>query len=230
MVDLIRREMKKRTLLSWSSGKDSAWALHLLRQDPMIELVGLFTVMNEKYNRVSMHATRLDMLHCQAEAVELPVETISLPDPCTNEQCDTIMKSFVTASADRGIECMAFGDLFLEDVRQYRQNQLKGTRIDSLFPLWGIPTDSLAEQMLSAGLEAYVSSVDLRKLPLRFAGQKWSRALIAEFPGNCDPCGENGEVHTVVTGGPMFRQSIQINVGKVLERNGFAYADIIPMK
>ena len=220
---------KKKTLLSWSSGKDSAWALHLLQQDPGIELLGLFTVMNQKYNRVSMHATRLEMLQRQAEAVGLPIETISLPDPCTIEEYDATMRGFVTESTNKRIECMAFGDLFLEDVRKYRENQLKGTGIDPLFPLWGIPTSELAEQMQSAGLEAYVSSVDLTKLPSRFAGRKWSRDLLAEFPKDCDPCGENGEIHTVVVGGPMFRKTILVRVGEIVNRNGFAYADIIPM-
>jgi uncharacterized protein (TIGR00290 family) len=221
--------MKKKTLISWSSGKDSVWALHLLQQDPGIELLGLFTAMNQKYSRVSMHATRLEMLQRQAEAVGLPIETISLPDPCTNEQYDAIMRPFVTEFANKGIECLAFGDLFLEDIRKYRENQLKGTGIEPLFPLWGIPTSDLAEQMLSAGLEAYVSSVDLNKLPSHFAGQKWSRDLIAEFPKDCDPCGENGEIHTVVVGGPMFRNTILVRVGDVVNRNGFAYADIIPV-
>jgi len=221
--------MKKRTLLSWSSGKDSAWALHLLRQDPTIELLGLFTVMNQKHRRVSMHATRLDLLHRQSEAVGLPMETIPFPDPCTSEQGDAIMERFVTESVRKTIECMAFGDLFLEDVRQYRQNRLKGTGMDPLFPLWGMSTRDLAEQMLSAGLEAYVSSVDLGKLPLHFAGQKWSREWIAALPKACDPCGENGEFHTVVTGGPMFGKPIPVRVGEVLERDGFAYAEIVPL-
>lgn len=221
--------MKKRTLVSWSSGKDSAWALHLIRQDPRIELVGLFTVMNQKYNRVSMHATRWEMLEQQAGAAGLPLQTIHLPDPCTIEQSDAIMRQFVTESASKGIACIVFGDLFLEDIRQYRENQLRGTGIEPLFPLWGIPTRELAVQMLSAGLEAYVSSVDLKKLPARLAGRKWSRALLAEFPQDCDPCGENGEIHTVVIGGPMFRNTVPVSVGEVVERDGFAYADIIPM-
>jgi len=221
--------MKKKTLLSWSSGKDSAWALHLLRQDPGIELLGLFTVMNEKYNRVSMHATRLAMLERQAGAAGLPLQTIDLPDPCTMEQCDAIMRRFVMESAAKGIECMAFGDLFLEDVRRYRENQLKGTGIEPIFPLWAIPTGELAEQMLSAGLEAYDSSVDRKKLPSRLAGRKWSRELLAELPPDCDPCGENGEIHTVVVGGPMFSRAVPVTVGEIVERNGFAYADIIPM-
>ena len=224
-----QREMKKKTLLSWSSGKDSAWALHLLQQNPGIDLLGLFAVMNQKYKRVSMHATRFEMLERQADAVGLPLQTINLPDPCTNEQCDAIMRQFVIESAAEGIECMAFGDLFLEDVRKYRENQLKGTGIDPVFPLWAIPTREVAEQMLSTGLDAYVGSVDLKRLPSRFAGRKWSRELIAEFPKDCDPCGENGEFHTVVVGGPMFRRPIPISVGEIVERNGFAYADIIPM-
>jgi uncharacterized protein (TIGR00290 family) len=221
--------MKRKTWLSWSSGKDSAWALYLLRQDPTIELLGLFTSVNQKYSRVSMHATRLEMLERQADAVGLPLHTIDLPDPCTNEQYDAIMRQFVGEAAAQGVECMAFGDLFLEDIRRYREDQLQGSGIEPLFPLWSIPTNELAEQMLSAGLEAYISSVDLKKLPVRFAGKKWSRELIAEFPQGCDPCGENGEIHTIVTGGPMFRETIPVRLGEVIERDGFAYADIIPI-
>jgi len=221
--------MKKKTLLSWSSGKDSAWALHLLRQNPRIELFGLFVVMNLKYKRVSMHATRLGMLERQAAAAGLPLKTINLPDPCTNEECDAIMGQFVRESAAGGIECMAFGDLFLEAARSYRENRLKGTGIEPVFPLWGMPTKELAEQMLSAGLDAYASSVDLKKLPSRLAGRKWSRELIAELPEDCDPCGENGEIHTIVEGGPMFSRAVPVTVGEIVERDGFAYADIIPM-
>ena len=222
-------KLRKKTLLSWSSGKDSAWALHLLRTDPKIELLGLFTVVNEKYNRVSMHATRAEMLKRQADAAGLPLQTIYLPDPCTIEQCGAIMKQFVQESAAGGIECMAFGDLFLEDIRKYREDQMKGTGIEPVFPLWAIPTRQLSEQMLSAGLEAYVSSVDLKKVSANFAGRKWSRQLLAEFPRDCDPCGENGEIHTVVVGGPMFSESIPVKVAGTVERDGFAYADIIPV-
>ena len=221
--------MRKKTLLSWSSGKDSAWALHLLRQNPDVDVLGLFTVVNKAYQRVSMHATRMDLLHCQADAVDLPLQIIHLPDPCTNEECDAIMSDFVTKSASKGIECMAYGDLFLEDIRHYRENQLRGTGIDPCFPLWGIPTKALAEQMLAAGLEAYISSVDLKRLPACFAGRRWGKDLIAEFPEGIDPCGENGEIHTVVVGGPMFRKTIPVTVGETVERDGFAYADIIPL-
>ena len=221
--------MKKKTLLSWSSGKDSAWALHLLQQDPGVDVLGLFAVMNQNYDRVSMHATRLEMLERQADAAGLPLETINLPDPCTIEQCDAIMRHFLVKAAATGIECMAFGDLFLEDVRKYREDLLQGTGIQPVFPLWAIPTRELAEQMLSAGLDAYISSVDLKKLPSRFAGRKWSRELLAELPEDCDPCGEYGELHTVVVAGPMFRMPIPVTVGEILERDGFAYADLIPI-
>lgn len=220
--------MKKRIMLSWSSGKDSAWALHVLRQDPAIELVGLFTVINEKYDRASMHATRLALLRLQAEAARLPLTTIALPDQCSLEQCDAVMGRFVTESAARGVVGMAFGDLFLEDIRVYREKQLQGSGIEPLFPLWRLPTWELALRMLDAGVEAYVSCVDLAKLPASFAGRRWTRDLLDELPAQCDPCGENGEIHTIVIGGPMFTHSIPVRVGETVERNGFAYADIIP--
>jgi uncharacterized protein (TIGR00290 family) len=222
-------EMKKKTLLSWSSGKDSAWALHQLRRNPTVELLGLFTVINQKYTRVSMHATRLEMLTRQAEALGLPLQTVSLPDPCTNEQYDEAMRQFILECVAKGIECMAFGDLLLEDVRGYREKQLQGTGIEPFFPLWASNTGKLAEQMLAAGLDAYVSSVDLKKLPASFAGRKWSRELLAELPADCDPCGENGETHTIVVGGPMFTGTIPVTIGEIVQRNGFAYADIVPI-
>jgi len=220
--------MRKKTLLSWSSGKDSAWSLHVLRQDPAIEVVGLFSVMNEQANRVSMHATRERLLFLQAEAAGLALETIYLPDPCTLGQSNAIMGEFVAGLTAQGIACIAFGDLFLEDIRQYREEQLKSTAIEPLFPLWRIPSVELAEEMLTAGLEAYVSSVDLKKLPVRFVGCQWTRELLKELPAEVDPCGENGEFHTIVVNGPMFEKRIEIEVGEVVQRTGFAYADIIP--
>ena len=221
--------MKKKTLLSWSSGKDSAWTLYRLQQDPEIEIVGLFTVINEKYDRASMHATRLDLLKRQAMAAGLPIEMISLPDQCSNDQCDAIMGQYINNAETRSIEYVAFGDLFLEDIRQYREKQLQTTSIKPIFPLWKIPTWELADKMLAASLEAYVSSVDLAKLPAKIAGRKWTRELLDEIPAECDPCGENGEMHTIVSGGPMFTSSIPVQVGEILIRNGFAYADIIPV-
>ena len=221
--------MRKPTMLSWSSGKDSAWALHVLRQDPDIELAGLFTVINEKYDRASMHATRHELLRLQAEAAGLPLTTISLPDQSSLEECDAVMGRFVSECGRKGIACMAFGDLFLEDIRQYREDQLRATGIQPLFPLWRLPTWELALRMLDAGLEAYISCVDLARLPSHFAGRKWTRALLDELPAECDPCGEKGEIHTIVTAGPMFSRPIPVRVGEVLERNGFAYADLIPL-
>ena len=222
--------MKKRTLLSWSSGKDSAWALHILRQDPTIEVVGLVSVLNERFNRVSMHATRAELLRLQADAAGLPLQTIDLPDRCTIEQSDEIMGRFVSEAAAMGVACMAFGDLFLEDVRKYREEQLAGTGIEPLFPLWRSPTIELAERMLAAGLEATISSVDLKKLPADLAGRRWSRDLLKELPTGVDPCGENGEIHTIVVAGPMFSKSIEVEIGEVVQRNGFAYADVIPLR
>jgi uncharacterized protein (TIGR00290 family) len=220
--------VKKRTLLSWSTGKDSAWALHVLRRDPAIEVVGLLSTLNERFNRVSMHSTRAELLCRQGEAAGLPLHTINLPDPCTNEQCDVIMGKFMAGLPAKGIEGIAFGDLFLEDVRQYREKQLAGTGIEPVFPLWRAPTEKLAEEMLSAGVEAYISSVDLKKLPAGFAGRRWSRDLQKELPTGVDPCGENGEFHTIVVGGPMFGGRIRVDIGDVVQREGFAFADIIP--
>lgn len=221
--------MMKKTLLSWSSGKDSAWALHVLRQDPSIEVVGLFSAINEQHNRVSMHSTREALLRLQADAAGLALHTINLPAPCSNEQYALIMGKCVAGFAASGVDRMAFGDLFLEDIRQYREERLRGTGIAPLFPLWQIPTSALAEQMLAAGLEAYISCVDLAKLPASFAGCRWSRDLLKELPAGVDPCGENGEMHTIVTAGPMLKKRIAVEVGEVTERDGFAYADIIPI-
>ncbi len=221
--------MRKKTLLSWSSGKDSAWALYVLRLDPTVDVVGLFSVVNERYNRVSMHSTRTELLSRQAEAAGLALHTINLPDPCTIERSDELMGEFVAGAAAMGTECIAFGDLFLEDVRRYREGQLAGSGIEPLFPLWQIPTVELAEQMLAADLEAYISSVDLKKLPASFAGRRWSRDLLKELPPGVDPCGENGEIHTIVVAGPMFEKRIEVEIGEVVQRGGFAYADVIPI-
>jgi len=221
--------MKKKTLLSWSSGKDSAWTLYRLQEDPETELVGLFTTLNEKHDRVTMHATPAGLLRRQADAVGLPLHEIRLPDPCPMETYNRVMQRFVAHCKADGIACMAFGDLFLGDIREYRENQLKGTGIAPRFPLWGIPTRKLAEEMISAGLVAYVSCVDLKKLPVRFAGRLWTRELLAELPEDCDPCGENGEIHTVVVDGPMFRCAIPARVGEIVAHDGFAYADILPV-
>jgi uncharacterized protein (TIGR00290 family) len=221
--------LSRNTLLSWSTGKDSAWALHCLRQDPEIECAGLFAVLNEKYDRVSMHSTRAALLESQAQAAELELRTIRLPDPCSNEQCDEIMGGFTAKVAAEGVECMAFGDLFLEEVRQYREKQMAGTGIEPIFPLWGRDTGVLAKEMLEVGVEAIISCVDLNQLPAEFAGCQWTQDLINELPEGADPCGENGEFHTVVCAGPMFERRIEVEVGEIVRRKGFAFADIVPV-
>lgn len=218
----------KKTLLSWSSGKDSAWALHVLRQAGDLDLRGLFTVINQKYQRVSMHAVRLELLQLQAEAAGLPLRVIEIPYPCSDEQYRAIMHTFVSEAVAAGTECMAFGDLYLPEVRAYRESRLQGTGIEPVFPLWELPTQGLAVQMLSAGMEAYLSCVDPSKLPAGLSGRQWSRELIAELPEGVDPCGENGEFHTVVVGGPMFSRRIPVTIGETVEREGFVFTDVIP--
>jgi uncharacterized protein (TIGR00290 family) len=222
--------MKKRTLLSWSSGKDSAWALHVLRQDPEIELAGLFTTVNAKHRRVAMHAVRLRLLELQAEAAGLPLEVLEIPDPCSNEQYEAVMRRFVDQAVAAGVQCMAFGDLFLQDIREYREKQLLPTGITPLFPLWNKPTRQLAAEMLAGGLRAFVTCIDPRKLPRSFVGREWSQAFLDELPPSVDPCAENGEFHTVVVAGPMFRRPIPVRIGEMVERDGFVFADIVPVE
>ena len=222
--------MAKRTLLSWSSGKASAWALHVLRQDPEIELAGLFTTVNAKHQRVAMHAVRLRLLELQAEAVGLPLHVLEIPDPCSNEQYETVMRWFVGEAIGQGVQCMAFGDLFLQDIREYREKQLLPTGVAPLFPLWNKPTHELAAEMLAAGLRAFVTCVDPRKLPGSFVGREWSKAFLDELPSTVDPCAENGEFHTVVVDGPMFRRAIPVRIGETVERDGFCFADVVPVE
>ena len=220
--------MAKQTLMGWSSGKDSAWALHVLRQRTDIDVVGLFTTVNQNHQRVAMHAVRLELLQRQAEAVGLPLYTLDIPHPCSNKKYESVMNNFVEESVARGIDCMAFGDLFLEDVRQYRENQFKDTGITPIFPLWKKPTDLLAEEMLSNGLRAFTTCIDPRKMPPSFVGRQFDRSFLDDLPESVDPCGENGEFHTFAVDGPMFHQPVAIHVGEIVEREGFVFADLIP--
>ncbi|MFZ1933422.1 MAG: hypothetical protein WCB27_25210 [Thermoguttaceae bacterium] len=222
--------MRKHTLISWSSGKDSAWALHVLRQDPEIEVLGLFTVVNAKHQRVAMHAVRLRLLELQAEAVGLPLRVIEIPDPCSDEQYQSAMRQFIDESLSQGVQCVAFGDLFLQDVRDYRERQLGGTGIVPCFPLWNQPTRELANKMLAAGLRAIVTCVDPRKLPGHYVGRVWSKTLLDELPATVDPCAENGEFHTVVVDGPMFLRPVPVQIGETVEREGFVFADVLPIE
>jgi uncharacterized protein (TIGR00290 family) len=212
--------------VSWSSGKDSAWSLHLLRQDPKVEVVALFTTLNEQFDRVAMHAVRRELLELQAESLGLPLWTVPLPWPCSNEEYETRMRHLCARAISEGIEAMAFGDLFLTDIRAYREKQLAGTGLEPLFPVWQIPTAELARTMIASGLRAKITCVDPRVLPANFAGRDFDSRFLAALPANIDPCGENGEFHSFVYDGPGFRRPIPVSVGEIVERDGFVFADL----
>lgn len=218
--------MKRKLLLSWSSGKDSAWALHCLRQRGDYEIAGLLTTLNAAFDRVAMHSTRRALVEAQAAATGLPLRTVPLPWPCSNEQYEAAMRAACHAAVSDGIEAMAFGDLFLEDIRRYREEKLAGTGLQPVFPVWGLDTHRLAEEMLAGGLRARIVCVDPKKLPAEFAGRDFDEDLLRDLPRGVDPCGENGEFHTVVYAGPMFREPIPIESGEVVERDGFVFADV----
>lgn len=218
---------KTKVLLSWSSGKDSAWALHRLRQDPDIEVVGLFTTLNAAFERVAMHGVRKRLLALQAECVGLPLHCIDLPWPCSNEEYGRIMTGFVAEVLAQGIHHVAFGDLFLEEVRAYREKQLAGTGITPLFPLWGSDTTSLAREMMAAGLKARICTLDPGKLDIALGGHEFDPALLAALPAGVDPCGENGEFHTLVYDGPMFLRPLAVRVGETVQRDGFVFTDLL---
>jgi len=218
----------KKTLLSWSSGKDSAWTLHVLRQRSDVEVVGLMTTVNQLYQRIAIHAVRLELLERQAESVGLPLHIINLPYPCTNSQYEQAMEEFVRESRQQGIEGMAFGDLFLADIKEYREAKLSGTGITPSFPLWQTPTDELAKEMISSGLRAVVTCVDPQQLPASFAGREFTEQFVIDLPVQVDPCGERGEFHTFAFDGPMFDSPVDIEVGEIAKRDGFVYADVLP--
>ena len=218
--------MKKKALVSWSSGKDSAWALHVLRQQGEYEIIGLLTTVNEAFDRVAMHGTRREVLEAQAEAAGLPLRVVQLPWPCSNEQYETRMRAACADAVADGVEGIAFGDLFLEDVRAYREEKLKGTGLQPVFPLWGMPTDALVREMLAGGLKARIVCVDPGKLPKAFAGRDLDESVLEAMPAECDRCAERGEFHTVAYAGPMFRRTIALENGEVVERDGFVFADM----
>ena len=217
-----------KTLVSWSSGKDSAWMLHVLRQDPSIEIGGLLTTMNEQFDRVAMHAVRRRLLEAQASAAGVPLRTVQLPWPCTNEQYEERMRVAVSQAIAEGFTHVAFGDLFLEDVRNYREQKLAGTGLTPLFPIWGIPTDQLAVRMVDSGLQSVLTCVNPKQLDRSFAGRQFNRALLDDLPPSVDKCGERGEFHSFAWDGPMFNQPVAIEVGEVVERDGFVFADVYP--
>jgi uncharacterized protein (TIGR00290 family) len=217
----------KRVLLSWSSGKDSAWALHLLRLRPDVELVGLLTTLNSEFQRVAMHGTRRSVLEAQAKAAQLPLWIVPLPWPCSNEQYEKLMAEVCERAVNERVDAIAFGDLFLPDIRAYREAQLKPTGLEPLFPLWEIPTAKLAREMIAGGLRAKLACVDTKQLQENFAGRDFDAALLDDLPQGVDPCGENGEFHTCVYGGPMFIGPIPLEAGEVVNRDGFVYADFL---
>jgi len=218
----------KRILVSWSSGKDCAWTLHLLRQRPDFEVVGLLTTVNSEFDRVAMHGTRRSILEGQAAAAGLPLWQIPLPWPCTNEIYEQRMSDACSRAISENITAIAFGDLFLREIRAYREAQLKLTGLEPLFPLWDIPTAELARQMISGGLRAKVVCVDSRQLDPAFAGREFDLDFLADLPSGVDPCGENGEFHSCVYDGPMFSEPITLESGETVDRDGFVYADFAP--
>lgn len=217
--------MRKKTWLSWSSGKDSAWALHVLRQSAEYEVTGLFTTINTAFDRVAMHAVRVELLRQQAQAVGLPLHLIEIPYPCSDEKYAAVMADFVARASTEAVRCMAFGDLYLQDVRRYREERMQGTGIEAVFPLWEKPTRQLLQDMLASGLRACLTCVDPRVLPAEFAGRELTTELLESMPSGIDPCGENGEFHTFVFDGPMFGQPLDVEIGEVVTRDGFVFAD-----
>jgi uncharacterized protein (TIGR00290 family) len=221
---------KPKLLLSWSSGKDSAWTLHQLRTQNQYGIVGLVTTINEEFGRVAMHAVREELLEAQAHAAGLPLWRVPLPWPCPNAEYEVRMHALIERARAAGVTHMAFGDLFLEDVRAYRERQLAGTGITPVFPLWGLNTALLAREMLRGGLRARLTCVDPKQLPREFAGREFDEELLAALPAPADPCGEKGEFHTFCYAGPMYRAPVAIRTGEVVERDGFVFADVLPLE
>lgn len=217
----------KNVLMSWSSGKDSAWALHLLSQREDVRVAGLLTTFNRAAGRVAMHAVRRSLVEAQAERTGVPLWAIDLPWPCSNAEYEELMRGVCRRAVSEGIDAIAFGDLFLEDIRAYRERQLQGTGLTPLFPVWKIPTRQLALDMIAAGVKAKLTCVDPSKLDKSYAGRDFDLELIESLPAHIDPCGENGEFHTFVSDAPVFAAPIQVTVGEIVERDGFVFADVL---
>jgi uncharacterized protein (TIGR00290 family) len=214
------------TLVSWSSGKDSAWSLHLLHQDPQYRVAGLLTTLNNEFDRVAMHSTRREVLEAQAEAAGLPLHVVPLPWPCSDEEYESAMRTACDAAIASGIKAIAFGDLFLEDIRRYREERLIGTGLTPVFPVWKLDTRALLREMIDAGVKTRIVCIDPKKVPREFAGRDLDEEFLRDLPQGVDPCGENGEFHTCIYDGPMFSRAIPIESGEVVEREGFVFADI----
>jgi uncharacterized protein (TIGR00290 family) len=219
---------RPKALIAWSSGKDSAWALHEARRADAFDIVGALTTVTDTFGRVSMHGVREVLLRLQLDAAGLPAYIVRIPYPCPNEIYEREMAAAMQDAKARGVTHIIFGDLYLEDVRAYRERQLAGTGITPAFPIWGYPTAELARGMIAAGLEAYLATVDLAKLPAGFAGRRFDLNMLDALPAGADPCGENGEFHSFVVAGPMFDRKIKVRIGETVERDGFAYTDLLP--
>jgi uncharacterized protein (TIGR00290 family) len=217
----------KKTLLSWSGGKDSAWALHLLRRNPHYRVEALLTTTNHRFGRVAIHGFREDLLDRQAQAVGLPVWKVPLPYPCTNAEYESRMGEACERATRKGFEAVAFGDLFLEDVREYRVSRLAGSGLEPVFPLWGLPTSPLALEMVAAGLRARITCIDPRSLPEAFCGRVFDGDFLADLPAAVDPCGERGEFHTFAFAGPMFSAPIPVRHSHNVVREGFIYGELL---
>jgi uncharacterized protein (TIGR00290 family) len=222
-------EPRPKALIAWSSGKDSAWALHAARRAGEFDIVGAMTTVTDEFERVSMHGVREELLRAQLAAAGLPAIVVRIPYPCPNEIYEREMGKAIAEVKARGVTHIIFGDLYLEDVRAYRERQLAGTGITPVFPLWGLPTGQLARDMIDGGVQAHLAVVDLKKLPAAFAGRSFDAGLIGALPAGSDPCGENGEFHTFVSAGPMLARKIAVKVGDTVERDGFAFADLLPV-
>jgi uncharacterized protein (TIGR00290 family) len=218
---------RPKALISWSSGKDSAFSLHEIRRAGEYEVVGALTTVTETFDRVSIHGVRQEILLAQCEAAGLPPRVVPIPYPCPNAIYEARMAEAVVSAAREGITHIIFGDLFLADIKAYREQKLNGTGITPVFPLWQRPTLPLARAMIDSGMEAYLATVDLKRLPAEFAGRKFDSKLLADLPDGVDPCGENGEFHTCVVAGPIFSRRLPVTIGERVERDGYAYSDLV---
>jgi uncharacterized protein (TIGR00290 family) len=220
--------MPAKALIAWSSGKDSAWALYEALRSGDYEIVGALTTVTEIFGRVSMHGVREELLMAQLEAAGIPSKIVPIPFPCPNEVYEARMGEALSEAKAEGVTHAIFGDLFLDDVRAYREAKMAGTGVAPVFPLWGRPTDVLARTMIEGGLKTHLVTVDLKTMPKSFAGRKFDKVLLDDLPDSVDPCGERGEFHTCVLAGPMFSRAIPARVGEIVERDGFAFADLVP--
>jgi len=217
-----------KALIAWSSGKDSAWALHEVRREGRYEIVGALTTVTDTFARVSMHGVREELLRAQLDAARLPGIEVRIPFPCTNDVYEAKMAAAMQDAVAAGVTHVIFGDLFLADLRAWREAKLTAIGVTAVFPLWLRPTDALAREMIDAGVEAHLAVVDLKKLSASFAGRRFDAGLLDALPAETDPCGENGEFHSFVSAGPMLSRKIPVSVGETVEREGFAFADLIP--